>query len=121
MTFGGRMAEIKRIPTPHTYSSAASAGEFVFLALHRGDGVDFKTQFDDTFSLIKKSLSNFDLTLESLVKVNVWLKNINDLPEMEQRFARHFEKDHYPTRMTATTEFIDSDCLIMIDGVAFNG
>jgi 2-iminobutanoate/2-iminopropanoate deaminase len=55
------------------------------------------------------------------VKVNVWLKNIKDLPEMEKAFTRYFSKDSFPARMTATTEFIDDDCLLMIDGVAYAG
>ena len=58
------------------------------------------------------------LGLEHIAKVNVWLKNIQDLPEMEKIFLKYFEKDHYPARMTATTQFIDADCLVMVDGVA---
>jgi 2-iminobutanoate/2-iminopropanoate deaminase len=38
---------------------------------------------------------------------------------MEKRFDNYFEKDKFPARMTSTTEFIDNDCLIMIDGVAY--
>lgn len=49
----------------------------------------------------------------------VWLKGIKDLPEMEKLFRNHFEEGRFPARMTATTEFIDADCLIMIDGVAY--
>jgi len=55
------------------------------------------------------------------VKVNVYLKNIKDLPEMEQVFCEYFEMDKFPARMTSTTEFIDSDCLMMIDGIAYKG
>jgi 2-iminobutanoate/2-iminopropanoate deaminase len=51
--------------------------------------------------------------------VNVHLKNIEDLPEMEKVFLDNFDTDTFPARMTSTTEFIDSDCLIMIDGIAF--
>jgi len=57
--------------------------------------------------------------LANLVKVNVWLKEIKDLPEMEKLFRNHFETDQFPARMTATTEFIDADCLLMIEGVAY--
>jgi len=113
------MADFKRIPTPWSYSSAVEAGDFVFLGLHRGLGDDFSTQFDDIFRQIKKTLAEFDLTLLHLVKVNVWLKHIEDLPEMEKRFNDYFEKDSFPARMTATTEFIDDDCLLMIDGIAY--
>jgi 2-iminobutanoate/2-iminopropanoate deaminase len=113
------MTELKRTPTPYSYSQAVEAGDFVFLALHRGNGDDFTTQFDNTFVSLKKTLAVYDLTLSNLVKVNVWLKNIEDLQEMEKKFENYFEKDKFPARMTATTEFIDEDCLLMIDGVAF--
>ncbi|MEJ5312494.1 MAG: hypothetical protein WHX52_22235 [Anaerolineae bacterium] len=39
---------------------------------------------------------------------------------MERLFHNHFAKDQFPARMTATTEFIDADCLLMIDGIAYN-
>ena len=113
------MTEIKRITTPYSYSLAVEAGDFVFLGIHRGFGDNFTTQFDDTFKYMEKTLAEFDLTLAHLVKVNVWLKHIKDLPEMEKRFNDHFKKGSFPARMTSTTEFIDDDCLLMIDGIAY--
>jgi 2-iminobutanoate/2-iminopropanoate deaminase len=112
------MAEVKRITTPYSYSLAVAVGDFIFLGLHRGSGDDFATQFDNTFRYLEKTLAEFGLTLAHLVKVNVWLKHIRDLPEMEKRFCDFFEKDNFPARMTSTTEFIDDDCLLMIDGIA---
>jgi 2-iminobutanoate/2-iminopropanoate deaminase len=103
------MTDIKRIPTPYSYSSAVSAGGFVFLGLHRGFGDDFTAQFDDTFTHLKKTLAEFDLTLAHLVKVNVWLKNIEHVRVYEQLFRNYFEEDKFPVRMGSTTEFIDDD------------
>lgn len=40
---------------------------------------------------------------------------------MEQVFYEYLEKDKLPARMTSTTEFIDSNCLMTIDGVAYKG
>ncbi len=113
------MMKLRRIATPYSYSAAVSAGGFVFFGLHRGFGDSFAAQFDDAFKNIAGTLAKFDLTLANIVKVNVWLKNISDLPEMEERFNSYFEKDRFPARMTATTAFIDKDCLLMIDGVAY--
>ena len=113
------MSKITRIPTPFSYSSAVAAGDFVFLGLHRGSGNGFSEQFESAFEYLNKTLAQCGLTFENVVKVNVWLKNIADLPEMEKRFNSHFAKDKFPARMTATTEFIDADCLLMIDGVAY--
>lgn len=106
-------------PTPYSYSSAVKAGDFVFLGLHRGGGDNFKAQLESTLEGIKKTLLKYDMGLENLVKVNVWLKNIGDLPQMEKLFYMHFPPENYPARMTATTEFIDMDCLIMIEGTAY--
>jgi 2-iminobutanoate/2-iminopropanoate deaminase len=113
------VTELKRITTPYSYSLAVAAGDFVFLGLHRGFGDDFAMQFDDTFKHLKKTLAEFDLTLAHLVRVNVWLKNIEDVRIYEKLFRNYFEKDKYPARMGATTEFIDDDCLLMIDGMAY--
>jgi 2-iminobutanoate/2-iminopropanoate deaminase len=113
------MTGIQHLPTPHSYSTAVAAGDQVFLALHRGFGERFAEQFDSTMDSLAHTLAQFDLTLASLVKVAVWLKQVQDLPEMEQRFRQYFEPDRFPARMTATTEFIDDDCLLMIEGVAY--
>jgi 2-iminobutanoate/2-iminopropanoate deaminase len=113
------VTEISRVSTPYSYSSAVAAGDFIFLGLHRGGGDDFPTQFDNTFKYLERTLAEFGATLADLVKVNVWLKHIEDLPEMEKRFFDYFDRDKFPARMTSTTEFIDDDCLLMIDGIAY--
>jgi 2-iminobutanoate/2-iminopropanoate deaminase len=113
------MTELKRVSTPYSYSLAVVAGNTVYLGLHRGDGENFHAQFENTMAYLKSTLAELGLSLDNLVKVNVWLKHIRDLPEMEQGFNAYFEKDHFPARMTATTEFIDEDCLLMVDGVAY--
>jgi 2-iminobutanoate/2-iminopropanoate deaminase len=95
------------------------AGDYVFLGLHRGFGASFAEQHEDAFEGLQKTLAELGLTLAHLVKVNVWLKDIQDLPEMERLFRNHFGKDQFPARMTSTTEFIDADCLLMIEGVAY--
>jgi 2-iminobutanoate/2-iminopropanoate deaminase len=115
------MTNIMRIPTPYSYSKAVVAGDYVFLGLHRGFGDGFTAQIDSTFEFIKGTLEELGLSLKNFVKVNVWLKHIQDLPEMEKRFYQYFEKDQFPARMTATTEFIDADCLVMIEGIVYKG
>ena len=113
------MADLKRISTPYSYSQAVAAGDFIFLGIHSGQGVDFAAQFDDALKKMAKSLTEFGLTLNSLVKMQVWLKDIKDLPEVEKRVRSYFEKDKYPVRMTSTTQFIDEGRLVMLEGVAY--
>jgi 2-iminobutanoate/2-iminopropanoate deaminase len=115
------MNDRKYVPTPHSYSQAVAAGDYVFLGLHRGSGKDFTEQFHNTFKFLKETLAKFDLTLADIVKVTVWLKNIDDVRIYEKLFQQYFEKDKFPARMGATTEFIDKDCLVMIDGTAYRG
>jgi 2-iminobutanoate/2-iminopropanoate deaminase len=115
------MSSIKRVPTPFSYSSAVVAGDYAFLGLHRGSGDTFAAQLEDTFSGLQRTLAGLGLTLNSMVKVNVWLKNIEDLPAMERGFNAYFPEGGFPARMTATTAFIDADCLLMIEGVAYSG
>lgn len=113
------MSEIKRIPTPYSYSSAVVAGDYVFLGLHRGFGEGFSAQLRSALDSVTGTLGELGLPLENLVKVQVWLKHISDLSEMERLFNDYFEKDKFPARMTSTTEFIDEDCLVMIEGTAY--
>lgn len=115
------MSTISRTPTPHSYSAAVAAGGFVFLGLHRGFGQDFTEQMAGTLDHLARTLNGHGLALNHLVKVNVWLRDINDLPSMEKYFAERFPSDGFPARMTSTTQFIDPDCLVMVDGVAFSG
>ncbi len=116
---GTELADIRRIPTPHSYSRAVDTGDFVFLGLHRGKGDNFAAQLNDVFNRMKETLEELDLALADIVKINVWLKNIKDLPEMEKHVRDYFEPNAFPARMTSTTEFIDGDCLLMMDGVAY--
>ena len=113
------MADIKHLPTPFSYSQAVAAGDYVFLGIHRGWGDNFTAQFHDTFKYLKKTLAEFGLELSDIVKINVWLKNIEDVRAYEKLFRGYFEKDKYPARMGATTEFLDDDILLMIDGIAY--
>lgn len=115
------MSTIKHVPTPFSYSSAVRAGDTVYLGLHRGFGSSFDEQCTDAIEAVKNTLAGLGLPLAHLVKVQVWLKDVNDLPAMEQLFHGYFEEGKFPARMTSTTAFIDDDCLIMIEGIAYAG
>ena len=100
---------------------AVIAGDFVFLASHRGFGDDFSTQFHDILGKIKTTLTEFGLTLADLVRIDVRLQNIQDVRVYERLFPEYFEKDKYPARTGSTTEFVDDDCLVSISGIAYCG
>jgi 2-iminobutanoate/2-iminopropanoate deaminase len=96
-------------------------GRCARIGLHRGFGDTFAKQLDDTFVNLRQTLAEFDLTLAHLDKVYVWLEQIEDLPEMEKSLRNSFGEGAFPARITATTAFIDDDCMLIIDGVAYRG
>jgi len=109
---------IKRTTTPYSYSAAVSTGDTIYLGLHRGRGNSFQDQLRGSLMYLKQTLEQHGSSLEKLLKVQVWLKDIDDLPVMEQIFFEFYPSGEFPARMTSTTEFIDNDCLVMIEGVA---
>ncbi|QKW22855.1 RidA family protein [Kitasatospora sp. NA04385] len=115
------MRETVRIPTPYSYSAAVAAGEYVFLGLHRGFGPTVAAQAESALDGVAETLAELGTGLDGLVKAQVWLRHITDLPAVEAAFADRFAPGAYPARMTASTEFADPDCLLMIEGVAHRG
>ncbi|MFC2015096.1 hypothetical protein ACFLUP_03790 [Chloroflexota bacterium] len=49
------MAELKRITTPFSYSSAVAAGNFVFITMNRCFGGDLTAKSRDSSSHLKNS------------------------------------------------------------------
>lgn len=99
------MPTFQRVATSFSYSSAVFAGDTAYLGLHRGFGDSFASQLRGAFDGVTGTLAKLGLTPANLVKVTVWLKNIKDLPAMEQFFCEFLPDGQFPARMTATTEF----------------
>ncbi|MGB9727465.1 MAG: RidA family protein [Nitrososphaeria archaeon] len=98
----------ERAPTPiGPYSQAIKAGNFLFISGQgpidpktgkKVDG-DIKEQTRQVLENIKNILEAAGLTLESVVKVNVYLKSINDFPKMNEVYKEYF-RSNYPARTT---------------------
>ena len=110
-----------------TFATCVVAGDFVFTA-HTGGIVDddgnlLKTvaeQTEQSFRNLEKALAAAGATLEDVVKTTVYLKDIAHFHEMRQAYRRQFLPERgYPARMTATTEFVSPDCLVLIGAVAY--
>ena len=67
-------------------------------------------------------LEKVNLTLDSVVKVDVLLRDVWDIPVMEEVFKRRF-KGNYPARKTISTEFAhqggSNGLKVQIDGIAY--
>lgn len=70
-----------------------------------------------TFMNLKAALGKINLDLKDMLKVTVILKDIADFHGMHRVWTQVFEGG-YPVRTTITSEFLDEDCLIQIEGIA---
>jgi len=115
---------LKKMPThcgDDTCASCVVAGDFIFLAHHAGgfEKQDINHQTRATFERAKSTLASVGASLNDMVQINLYLKNLNDFDGARKVFYEYFDKDNFPARMTSQTEFLDADCLCMIDGVAY--
>ena len=91
-----------------------------FGGMYADDGgklLTIEKQTVQTFRNLEKALGEINLSLKNLIKVTVILKNISDFHGMHTAWKQVFQSD-YPVRTTITSNFIDEDCLIQIEGVA---
>lgn len=114
---------IKRMPTHYgdeTCASCVVAGDYIFLAHHAGghEKNDIVYQMEKSFESMAKTLESVSATLDDLVQINLYLKDINDFRAARDVFYKFF-KNGFPARMSTTTDFISPNCLCMMDGVAY--
>ena len=114
---------IKRMPThcgDETCSSCVIAGDFVFLAHHAGgfESNDIVHQMNACFDKMAKTLESVGASLDDMVQINLYLRSIEDFRPARDVFFKHF-RNRFPARMGTTTEFVDSACLCMLDGIAY--
>jgi len=123
------MSEIKRhnidkdAADRNAYSEIVEAGDFVFLTFCAGNvGQAVEAQVHGALDDMESRLSKVGLTLDSVVKVDVMMRDPWNIPTMEKVFKERF-KGVYPARKTISTEFAhnggESGLQIQIDAVAY--
>ncbi|MCL2199592.1 MAG: RidA family protein [Defluviitaleaceae bacterium] len=123
------MSEIKRhsidkdTAERNAYSEIVEAGDFVFLTFCAGNiGKTVEAQVHGALDNMELRLSKVDLTLESVVKVDVMMKDPWNIPTMEKVFKERF-KGVYPARKTISSEFAhhsgENGLQVQIDAVAY--
>ena len=115
---------LMKMPThcgDETCSSCVVAGEFIYLAHHAGgfEKQDIRYQMRATFESAKATLASVNAQLNDMVQINLYLKNLDDFEGAREVFYEYFSKGNFPARMTSRTEFLNDNCLCMIDGVAY--
>jgi 2-iminobutanoate/2-iminopropanoate deaminase len=105
------------------YSGFVEAGDFIFLSFCVGNvGKTVEEQVEGALDNMSERLASVNLTLDSVVKVDVLLRDVWDIPIMEEVFKRRF-KGNYPARKTISTEFAhkggSTGLKVQIDAIAY--
>lgn len=106
------------------YSGYVKAGDFIFLNFCVGNlGGTTEEQVEGALNNMSERLKMEGLTLQDVVQVNVLLRDVWDIPIMEEVFKKRF-KGNYPARKTISTEFAHkggpNGLKVQIDGIAYN-
>lgn len=114
---------LQRMPSHYgdeTCSSCVVAGDFISLA-HQAGGFekdDIAYQMEAGFNGLKNTLQSVGASLDDMVQINLYLKNIDDYRKARDVFYKYF-KNGFPARMSTTTHFVNPSCLCMMDGIAY--
>ena len=101
------------------YSEIVEAGDFVFLTFCVGNvGQSVEAQVNGALDNMCARLEKVGLLLESVVKVDVMMKDPWNIPVMEKVFKERF-KGKYPARKTIETEFAHEGLQVQIDAIAY--
>ena len=107
------------------YSEVVVAGDCVYLNFCVGNvGESVEAQVHGALDNMEARLALVGLTLESVVKVDVLMKDPWNIPAMEKVFAERFH-GKYPARKTIATEFAhkggENGLQVQIDAIAYKG
>jgi 2-iminobutanoate/2-iminopropanoate deaminase len=121
------MSEIVRgdVNEEWAYSGYVEAGDFVFLNFCVGNvGKSIEEQVNGALDDMEARLAKVNLTLSDVVKVDILLRDVWNIPVMEKVFKERF-KGVYPARKTIGTDFAHvggPDGLhVQIDAIAYKG
>jgi 2-iminobutanoate/2-iminopropanoate deaminase len=105
------------------YSQGIVAGDFIFVAGQDGRDPSTGVRLAGIEAQTRQTLSNIDAvlkqagsSLENVVKVSVFLSDLNDFEAMNRVYTSFFPKDP-PARTTVQTPF-RGDMLVEIDAIA---
>ncbi|EOH87701.1 RidA family protein [Enterococcus pallens] len=106
------------------YSQGMVTGNTVFLSGQLGidpatnqlkDGVE--EQAKQSLANIQNVLSTIDLSLKNVVKVTVFLKDLDHFAAVNEIYANHFEEP-YPARSCVQVAKLPADALVEIEVIA---
>jgi 2-iminobutanoate/2-iminopropanoate deaminase len=123
---GKTIVRTDKAPAPIApYSQGVVAGGFVFVsgqgptdpATKQTELTDVKKATRQTLENVKAILEAAGSSIEKVVKVNVYLRDIKEFPLMNEVYATYFTKDH-PVRTTIQAAALPGGIPVEIDCVA---
>jgi enamine deaminase RidA (YjgF/YER057c/UK114 family) len=107
------------------YAETVEAGDLVFIGFCVGNvGQSVEAQVEGALDDMERRLQALGLGLDAVVKVDVLLRDVWNIPVMESVFKRRF-RGAYPARKTIGTDFAHAGgpggLEVQIDGVAWRG
>lgn len=108
------------------YSQATKAGGFLYIsgqlpvdpATGNFNGDTITSQTQQALTNINAILKAADYTLENVVKVNVYLKDMNHFSQMNEIYAGFFTSS-FPARAAVEVARLPKDALVEIEAVAY--
>ncbi len=107
------------------YSPAVSIGEFIYSSGQVGINADGKFTSEDVKGQTKQALENLKNILEDngsslddIVKVTVFLRDMEDFTEMNDIYSRYFTKP-YPARSTVAVNGLPLNARVEIEVIAY--
>ena len=108
-----------------SFSSVMIADDYVITSHHAGyqaeEGVwpgGVEEQTVQCFRNLRRTLEVAGATLDDVVRTTVLLRNAGDFPKMNEVYRRQFTRG-YPATTTMMTDFLDWECLVQVDAVAY--
>ena len=109
-----------------TYSQAVSAGGFLYTSGQVGinpssgeiESKDVKLQCFQVLKNILAILEARNLSLVNIVKLNVFLRDLNDFGDLNDTFKEFFGDTNYPARSTVEVAGLPLGARVEIDCVA---
>lgn len=109
------------------YSQAIEAKPFIYTSgqiplNEKGELIegDIKKQTEQVFKNIIAILETKELTLNDVIKVTVFLKDMNEFQNMNEIYAAFF-KEHKPARSTIEVARLPKDVSVEIEVIAYSG
>lgn len=107
------------------YSQAVQAGNMVFVsgqlpidpATGEFAGDDIKSQTRQSLTNVKNILASEGVEMSQILRVGVFMKDMNMLADMNAVYGEFFEKD-FPARAAVEVARLPKDALVEIEAVA---